>query len=361
MQEITVHLGERSYPIYVGAGILGHAELYRKHVAGRQVAIISDTGVAPLYLSRVAQASGAAQGASFVFNRGEASKNMGTLSNALDFLLEQRLDRNSVLIALGGGVVGDLAGFAAACYQRGIDFIQVPTTLLAQVDSSVGGKTGINHPLGKNMIGAFHQPKCVIIDTDSLRSLDAREVGAGIAEIIKYGIIGDAPFFAWLEEHIDALRRGDTESLIHAISRSCQNKATVVSQDEKESDLRAILNFGHTFGHAFETVLGYGELLHGEAVALGMRCAALLSCQMGFLGSDAHDRINNLLDRAGLPKKLPAEVAMDKIVAAMESDKKVSQGQIRFIVIDRIGNARVCPTAPRQLVLDVLQEITTIC
>ena len=266
MQTIKVELGERSYPIYIGEGLLGQPELLAPHIAGRQVAIVTNETVGPLYLEQLSRALGAYSVTSVALPDGEAYKNWETLQLIFDGLLTARHDRRTTIIALGGGVVGDMAGFAAACYQRGVDFIQVPTTLLSQVDSSVGGKTGINHPLGKNMVGAFYQPNAVVIDTASLKSLPERELSAGLAEVIKYGLICDEPFLGWLEDNVDALRAVDQAALTYAIKRSCEAKAEVVNADERETGVRATLNLGHTFGHAIETQMGYGVWLHGEAV-----------------------------------------------------------------------------------------------
>lgn len=339
MRELEVNLGERSYPIYIGPNLLQSPSLFQRATAGARLAIITDTGVAPLYLDKVINSARVSKEDVLIFPRGEANKNLTTFAQIMDFLLQRKLDRRSILIALGGGVVGDLVGFAAACYQRGIGFIQVPTTLLAQVDSSVGGKTGINHPLGKNMIGAFHQPICVIIDSTTLVSLDEREISAGLAEVIKYAVIEDPTFFNWLEQNLDGLLQRDPEHLAHAISVSCQCKARIVSKDERETGVRAILNFGHTFGHAFEATLGYGALLHGEAVGLGMRCASKLSLVLGLISNEEFDRIDELLDRAGLPRKLPRAVPPQKVLDLMKSDKKAQGGEVRFILINGIGSA----------------------
>ncbi len=281
MQTLKVDLGERSYPIHIGEGLLDQPELLAPHIAGRQVAIISNETVAPLYLERLSRSLAAYSVISVVLPDGEAHKNWETLQLIFDGLLSARHDRRTTVIALGGGVIGDMAGFAAACYQRGVDFIQVPTTLLSQVDSSVGGKTGINHPLGKNMVGAFYQPQVVLIDTATLNTLPPRELSAGLAEVIKYGLICDEPFLAWLEEHVDALRALDQVALTEAISRSCAAKALVVDADERESGVRATLNLGHTFGHAIETHMGYGVWLHGEAVAAGTVMALEMSATPG--------------------------------------------------------------------------------
>ncbi len=285
MYTLNLDLGERSYPIYIGSGILADQQLLRRHVSGRQVMLVTNEVVAPLYLDKVRAGYPGISCSQVVLPDGEENKNLATLELVFDQLLAERHNRGTTIVALGGGVVGDMAGFAAACYQRGVNFVQVPTTLLAQVDSSVGGKTGVNHPLGKNMIGAFYQPQCVIIDTETLQTLPARHYRAGIAEVIKYGIIADREFFVWLENNYSSLLSLREDALHYAITRSCEIKARVVAQDERESGLREILNLGHTFGHAIETEQGYGEWLHGEAVAAGMVMAADLSVRMGLLGA----------------------------------------------------------------------------
>jgi len=299
-RELSVELGERSYPIFIGEGLLGTQDL-SAFVSGAQVIIVTNETVAPLYLERAKACFPGKRVDTVVLPDGERFKDWQTLNSIFDGLLEQRHTRKTTLVALGGGVVGDMAGFAAACYQRGVPFIQIPTTLLSQFDSSVGGKTGINHPLGKNMIGAFHQPQAVLIDTASLQTLPAREVSAGLAEVIKYGLIRDQGFLGWLEGHMDALVSLDPEALAEAIFRSCACKAEIVALDEREGGLRAILNLGHTFGHAIETYAGYGNWLHGEAVGTGMLMAAELSGLEGMISRDACDRINRLILRAGLP------------------------------------------------------------
>src|SRR5476651_447537 len=305
MQTLKVELGERSYPIHIGEGLLDRLELLAPYIAGRQVAIISNATVAPLYLERLTHTLAGYNVLPVVLPDGEAFKNWETLQTIFDALLTARHDRRTTIIALGGGVVGDMASFAAACYQRGVDFIQVPTTLLSQVDSSVGGKTGINHPLGKNMVGAFYQPQAVLIDTSTLNSLPARELSAGLAEVIKYGLICDEPFLTWLEEHVDALRALDQVALQYAIARSCKNKAEVVAADERESGERALLNLGHTFGHAIESGMGYGNWLHGEGVAAGTIMAADLSQRLGWISAQDVARICKLFERARLPVAAP--------------------------------------------------------
>jgi 3-dehydroquinate synthase len=279
---------------------------------------------------------------SVILPDGEEYKTLQTANQLFDALLEHRFERRCTLVALGGGVVGDITGFAAACYQRGVPFIQIPTTLLAQVDSSVGGKTGVNHPLGKNMIGAFHQPNCVMADTDTLATLDDRQLSAGLAEVIKYGLISDRPFFEWLEQNMDKLLARDPAALAYAIERSCENKAEVVAADEREGSVRALLNLGHTFGHAIEAATGYGAWLHGEAVGTGMLLAADLSVRQGWLAGEDLRRIENLIDRAQLPTRAPASMDYERFVSFMKVDKKVESGIIRLVLLRRIGQAEIC-------------------
>jgi 3-dehydroquinate synthase len=337
MQTLTVELGERSYPIHIGQGLMGLAELVRPHLAGQQVMVVSNVTVAPLYLDKALAAFGDLETATVILPDGEQHKTLETTNLIFDALLQKRFDRQCTLVALGGGVVGDITGFAAACYQRGVDFIQIPTTLLAQVDSSVGGKTGVNHTLGKNMIGAFHQPRCVIADTDTLDTLPDRELHAGLAEVIKYGLIRDEGFFSWLESNIEALLARQPDALAHAIERSCSNKAEIVSADEREQGARALLNLGHTFGHAIETGLGYGTWLHGEAVAAGMVMAASLSRQLGWLAAADVERIEVLLKRAQLPIRAPVELSTQRFLDIMALDKKVQQHRIRLVLLRAIG------------------------
>jgi len=341
MKTLTVDLDERSYPIYIGQGVLGQPKLVTGHIRGRQVMVVSNETVAPLYLEAVCKLLGDFELATVILPDGEQYKNLDTLNLVFDALLEQRFNRHCTLIALGGGVVGDITGFAAASYQRGVAFLQVPTTLLAQVDSSVGGKTGVNHALGKNMIGAFHQPGCVLIDTDTLNTLDDRQFAAGLAEVIKYGLIRDAGFFDWLEANMDGLKARDPQALAFAIERSCAIKAEIVAADERESGRRALLNLGHTFGHAIETGTGYGNWLHGEAVAAGMLMAADLSARHGWLAESAVDRTAALLQRAGLPTRAPAEMDADRFLELMAVDKKVVDGGLRLVLLKDIGEALV--------------------
>jgi 3-dehydroquinate synthase len=339
MRTLTVELGDRSYPIYIGQNLLDNTELLTRHLDSRQVLIVTNETVAPLYLDRVKAALEDRQLATVVLPDGEAYKTMDSAMTVFDVLLARRFSRSAHLVALGGGVIGDLTGFAAACYQRGIPFIQIPTTLLAQVDSSVGGKTAVNHPHGKNMIGAFHQPKCVIADMSTLHTLPARELSAGLAEVIKYGLIRDPEFLEWLEANMDGLMARDAELLAQAVERSCLNKAQVVAADERESGERATLNLGHTFGHAVETGLGYGEVLHGEAVAIGMCQAADLSRRMGWLSEADVSRIVQLLARAGLPTVPPASLDADGFLEHMAVDKKNVEGELRLILLKQIGRA----------------------
>ena len=355
MPSLQVALGDRSYPIHVGSGLLDRAECFVPHIRGRQVAIVTNETVAPLYLERLGATLAGYRVTPVVLPDGEAYKTWETLQGIFDGLLEARHDRHTTVIALGGGVVGDMAGFAAACYQRGVDFIQVPTTLLSQVDSSVGGKTGINHPLGKNMIGAFYQPKAVVIDTDTLRTLPARELSAGLAEVIKYGLICDAPFLDWLEAHMSDLRALDAAALTQAILRSCEAKAQVVAEDEREADRRAILNLGHTFGHAIETQMGYGVWLHGEAVAAGTVMALEMSRRLGWIDTAARDRGVSLLAQAGLPVVPPSEMAAEDFLTHMAVDKKVLDGRLRLVLLRALGDAVVTGDFPRRVLEETLE------
>jgi len=329
---IEVDLGERSYPIVIGRGLLGGNFDIANYVQGDDCLVVSNDAVAPLYLERLRANLTGRDVASISLPDGESFKTLATMQMVLDELVRGGANRDTTIVALGGGVVGDIAGFAAACYMRGVSFIQVPTTLLAQVDSSVGGKTGVNHEQGKNLIGAFHQPRLVLIDTDTLDTLDERELRAGLAEVIKYGAICDPAFFAWLEENIQALLGKDPDALAHAIRRSCELKAEVVADDERETGRRAILNFGHTFGHAIERCQGYGEWLHGEAVAAGMLMAAELS------GIDELERLRNLVAAAGLPVE-PPPISPADWLAAMGMDKKIQRKKLRFVLLEKLGEA----------------------
>ena len=341
MIEIDVALGERRYPIRIGAGLLDEGS-WRGALRGRHALVVTDDRVAPLYLARVERALGALTHDSIVLPAGEASKTLEHTARVLDALAGLGASRDAAVIALGGGVVGDLAGFAAATWMRGVDFVQLPTTLLAMVDSSVGGKTGVNIAAGKNLVGAFHQPRAVFIDTATLATLPGREYAAGLAEVVKYGAIGDADFFAWLEANADALEARDGDALAEAIGFSCRYKAGVVARDEREQGERALLNFGHTFGHALEAERGYGDLLHGEAVAIGMVLAAKLSAALGRAPAEDADRLARLLSRFGLPVAPPRADA-DALLARMRLDKKNVSGRLRLILWRGIGKAEIVP------------------
>jgi 3-dehydroquinate synthase len=342
MQTLTVELGQRAYPIHIGRGLLRKPELVLPHLLQKRVVIVTNTTVAPLYLEAITAGLRAAEVdvLPVILPDGEAYKNFETLNLIFDALLTHRAERKTTLIALGGGVIGDLTGFAAASYQRGVPFIQVPTTLLSQVDSSVGGKTGINHPLGKNMIGAFYQPQVVLADTDTLNTLPDRELSAGLAEVVKYGLIGDLPFLEWLEANIGKLRARDPAALAYAIARSCQDKADVVAADEREGGVRAHLNLGHTFGHAIETGMGYGNWLHGEAVGAGMVMAVDASRRMGWLDAADVARARALIAAAGLPVVAP-DLGIDTYLEYMGHDKKVESGKLRFVLLKKLGEAVV--------------------
>ncbi len=356
MLTLDLELGERSYPIYIGRGLLEQPELLRRHIKSRQVLVVTNDTVAPHYLDRVVSGLADYQVASVVLPDGEQFKTLEVLGQVFDRLLELRHNRDTTLIALGGGVVGDMAGFAAAAYQRGVDFIQIPSTLLSQVDSSVGGKTGVNHPLGKNMIGAFHQPRAVLIDTDTLDTLPDREYASGMAEVIKYGLIRDRGFFEWLEANMDGLMLRDKQLLAEAIARSCRSKAEIVAIDERESGVRALLNLGHTFGHAIETAQGYGAWLHGEAVAVGTVLAADLSRRLGWLAEADVKRIEALFVRARLPVTPPIGMETDEFLALMAVDKKVLDGRLRLVLLRSIGDAVVTADFPLALLETTLKE-----
>ncbi|MCY4361584.1 MAG: 3-dehydroquinate synthase [Gammaproteobacteria bacterium] len=343
MKQVVVELGDRSYPIYIGAGLLAQAaDLLGPRLSG-QTLVVSNTVVAPLYLDALLDGLPDITSRTLIVEDGERRKTVETMNAIITRLLEERFSRTCTLVALGGGVIGDVTGFAAACYQRGVSYVQVPTTLLAQVDSAVGGKTAVNHRLGKNMIGAFHQPAAVLSDTDVLASLPERELRAGVAEIIKYGLINDAQFFDWLEDNMDGLLQRDADCLAHAIEVSCRNKAAIVSRDEREAGLRAILNLGHTFGHAIETALNYETWLHGEAVAAGMSMAAHLSARTtGFPESDVR-RVNALLEKTGLPVTLPETMRREHLRELMAVDKKTRHGRLHLVLLREIGKAVVTP------------------
>ena len=339
MKKINIQFDERSYPIYIGEGLISNYELISQHILGKKVAIITNETVADIYLKTLMDTvSSHKELISIILPDGESYKSKDSLDSIYAQLLENKADREITLIALGGGVIGDITGFAAATYMRGVNFIQIPTTLLSQVDSSVGGKTGITHPLGKNMIGAFYQPKCVISDMNVLKTLPSRELSAGLAEVIKYGLIRDNKFFEWLESHIQYLMEMNPKYLIEAVQRSCENKAAVVEADEFESGIRAILNLGHTFGHAIEVAQGYGNWLHGEAVGAGMVMAAKLSQSMGWLADKDVGRIVALIKKAGLPTE-PPKISVKKYMELMMLDKKTKDGQINLVLQKSIGDA----------------------
>ncbi len=339
MKTLQVDLGTRSYPIYIDQNLLGVSSLITPHVKGRQVLIVTNDTVAPLYLEKTLAAFVDFETESVILPDGEQYKTLAVLNQIFDSLLQKHFNRHTTLVALGGGVIGDMTGFAAACYQRGISFIQIPTTLLAQVDSSVGGKTGVNHVLGKNMIGAFHQPQSVVIDINTLYTLEDKQLSAGLAEVIKYGLINDLEFFEWLENNTTALLARDVEALSFAISRCCQDKATIVAEDERENGRRALLNLGHTFGHAIETGLGYGICLHGEAVAIGMCLAAQFSAQLGWITDSDVNRITKLIKNMGLPVTMPKGLSAEHMLTLMQVDKKVLAGKIRLVLLKNLGNA----------------------
>jgi 3-dehydroquinate synthase len=355
MKTLQLDLGERAYPIYIGRDLIDRDELFARHIRGARVAIVTNDRVAGLYLSRASRALNALRPIEIVLPDGEQHKNLAMLNLIFDKLLAARCDRGTTIVALGGGVAGDMAGFAAAVYQRGVPFIQVPTTLLSQVDSSVGGKTGVNHELGKNMIGAFYQPQAVIIDTGTLDTLPERELSAGLAEVIKYGLIRDSEFFVWLEHNIDKLLARDQQALAYAIEQSCRNKAEVVAADERESGLRALLNFGHTFGHAIETGMGYGQWFHGEAVGAGMALAADLSERIGWLGAQDVERIRRLLVRARLPVAAPPAMTPTRFLELMSVDKKIMAGKLRLVLLKRIGEAVVSADFPPAALTETLE------
>lgn len=355
IQELKVDLGERSYPILIGSSLLGHQDL-TPYVAGERVMIVTNETVAPLYLDAATACFPGKQVDSVVLPDGERFKDWQTLNLIFDALLEQRHSRKTTLVALGGGVVGDMTGFAAASYQRGVPFIQIPTTLLSQVDSSVGGKTGINHPLGKNMIGAFHQPEVVLIDTSTLNTLPPREVAAGLAEVIKYGLIRDVGFLSWLESNIRQLVALEPEALVEAIYQSCACKADVVAQDELEGGLRAILNLGHTFGHAIETFAGYGHWLHGEAVGSGMLMAADLSVRLGMLTAEESERAKALILSAGLRDDVPENMQPEDFMRLMAVDKKNVDGSLRLVLLNGLGNAVIVSGPDGQKLTETLRQ-----
>ncbi|MCB1667554.1 MAG: 3-dehydroquinate synthase [Porticoccaceae bacterium] len=356
MRILTVELGERSYPIYIGENLLSRTEVFKEHIKGNQVLVVSNETIAPLFLSTLLSQLSDYQVDTVLLPDGEQYKNLETLNNVFDALLAGKHNRSTTLIALGGGVVGDMTGFAAASYQRGVNFIQVPTTLLAQVDSSVGGKTAVNHAMGKNMIGAFYQPQAVVADTKTLETLPDREFRAGLAEVIKYGLIADADFFQWLENNIDPLLRRDTVTLSEAIERSCRNKAEVVAQDEREGGIRAILNLGHTFGHAIETAQSYKDWLHGEAVAAGMVMAADLSMRQGMINASDVARVQALIERCSLPIAAPTGMTSQKFLELMAVDKKVLDGSLRLVLLSSIGSAVITSDIDHEQLLKTLES-----
>lgn len=356
MKTLKVDLGDRSYPIFIGQGLIDRAELVTSYVKGTQVLIVTNTTVAPLYLEQAKQAFAKFDVQVVILPDGEKYKNLEVLNQIFDVAIANHFDRKCTFVALGGGVIGDMTGFAAAAYQRGVNFIQMPTTLLSQVDSSVGGKTGVNHPQGKNMIGAFHQPECVVIDTDTLDTLIDRELSAGIAEVIKYGLLGDVSFFEWLEQNVSALVARNKTTLAEAIERSCQNKADVVAEDEKESGKRALLNLGHTFGHAIEAGMGYGAWLHGEGVSAGTMQAVYLSKLMGMLDESDQQRIAAIFEAANLPIMPPSLEALpvERYLDLMAGDKKVQAGTVRLVLMKKIGDAYVTGDYPQDLLMETL-------
>ncbi|MEX0963445.1 MAG: 3-dehydroquinate synthase [Pseudohongiellaceae bacterium] len=356
MFTVEVELGDRSYPIFIGQGLLNKPELLAPYVGKGRVVIVSNDVVAPLYLEKAKRLFPGHEVTEIVLPDGEVHKDLDAVSHIYDKLLVGKFDRNTLLVALGGGVVGDITGFAAATYLRGIDFVQIPTTLLAQVDSSVGGKTGVNHPLGKNMIGAFYQPRCVLADSEVLSTLAEREVKAGLAEVLKYGLIYDAGFFDWLEANSAGIAACDSALISQTIKTCCQIKAEIVAKDEMESGLRALLNLGHTFGHAIETASGYGNWLHGETVAMGMTMAADLSHRLGWIDRSAAQRIREVLEKKfGMPVLPPADISVEKYLDLMMSDKKAESGKIRFVLLRAIGTAVV----DGNIDTDLLQQTLT--
>ena len=355
-EPLQVRLGRRSYPIHIGRGLLSRRDLLAPWVEDRQVVVITSETIAPLYLDTLIDNIASRETERVVLGDGEQQKTLETFGRIMDRLLGAGFSRDCVVVALGGGVVGDIAGFVAGCYQRGVSFVQVPTTLLAQVDSSVGGKTGVNHPLGKNMIGVFHQPVCVLADMATLETLPDGELRAGLAEVVKYALIVDPLFFAWLEEHAEALLAKDGEALAHAVRRCCEIKADIVAQDEREGGARALLNLGHTFGHAIEAGLGYGRWRHGEAVAAGICAAAHLSRRMDWVSSAEHERIQALFALLALPTRIPHELSPARMLELMARDKKVEQGRLRLILLRSLGDAQISRDFEPQALQDTLAE-----
>ena len=354
MATLHVELGERSYPIHIDAGVLLNSTLLTQHIRAQRVCVVTNDIVAPLYLDKIKQLLSGYQLDIVVLPDGESEKSLANFDKIMSHLLANTHGRDTTLIALGGGVIGDITGFAAACYQRGIDFVQIPTTLLSQVDSSVGGKTAVNHPLGKNMIGAFYQPNVVLIDVDTLTTLPDREFAAGMAEVIKYGILGDVQFFEWLEQHVEQIQRKDVATLTEMIERCCQCKADIVSADETEAGVRALLNLGHTFGHAIEAELGYGEWLHGEAVATGMVLAAKLAVTMNLIEASDLRRIEALIATFALPTQAPDSMSLQVFMKHMKRDKKNLAGKLRFIVPTAIGTSEIRDDVTEEMLAQIL-------
>ena len=354
MDILQVSLGERSYPILIGSGLLGASNVLAELISARQVLIVTNEIVAPLYLAMLENAIAADEQHALILPDGEEQKTLTTFATIIDTLMQHGFHRDACLVALGGGVVGDIGGFAASCYQRGIDYVQVPTTLLAQVDSSVGGKTSVNHPSGKNMIGAFYQPTCVVADTDTLKTLPPREFAAGMAEVIKHSLILDRDFFTWLEERMDDVIALDAEALSFVVRKNCELKAAIVAEDERERGRRALLNLGHTFGHAIETLGGYGQRLHGEAVSIGIVLAARTSAQLGWIAAVDCDRIEALLARAGLPVSV-ADVGVDPLLECMRMDKKARADGLKLVLLKQIGEGAVTPSPEESVLRDVIE------
>jgi len=354
MHTLRVSLGERSYPIVIGSGLLGDTALLAEHISAEQVLIVTNEIVAPLYLETLQEAIPTEGAHALVLPDGEEQKSLQTFSRIIDELMLRGFHRDACVVALGGGVIGDVSGFAASCFQRGIEFVQVPTTLLSQVDSSVGGKTAVNHVNGKNMIGAFYQPTCVLADTDTLATLPPREFAAGLAEVIKHSLILDFEFFTWLEEHLDELLTMNTTALNLVVRKNCELKAAIVAEDEREHGRRALLNFGHTFGHALESLSGYGQLLHGEAVSIGMSLAARTSAQLGYLDTTHCERIEELLVRAGLPVSAP-QVEVEQLLERMYMDKKASAAGLNLVLLNQLGEGIITPAPARALLQSVIE------
>jgi len=356
MKKLNLNLGEKSYPIYIGENLLAQPDFLTKHITGNQVMIVSNTTVAPLYIDKVKSLLTDFEVCEVILPDGEQYKNLDTVNQIFTCLLENRLDRSSTLIALGGGVVGDMTGFAAASYQRGVNFIQIPTTLLSQVDSSVGGKTGVNHPLGKNMIGAFYQPKAVIIDVDTLDTLPKREFSAGMAEVIKYGLLGNENFLSFIEKNVDSLMNKEKSTVTDAIYQSCKDKANIVAEDELEAGKRALLNLGHTFGHAIENLMGYGNYLHGEAISIGMYMAAVMSEKEGFIDQSQVSRVRSILENCELPTRLTGKINFSDFLKSMSVDKKVLKGKIHLVLLNAIGAAFVSDDYHKEFLDQTIKE-----